>query len=153
MSPPSRRRRFPLLTRPRLSVFNTVFTGNAVLTKGVTGRIFGQASFTGGVGRPTWELRLEGPKQGLFDLAGDPLLMANSTCGYRSATLNIDITMTISPPPPSTGGISGTIGVSPAGRRVGELDDNFADVTTTQGSTLEGALKQILHIEWQRCRK
>jgi hypothetical protein len=114
-----------------LSVFNTEFLGSAVLVPGVNGKIFGQAYFTGGVGRPTWELDIIGPKQGLFTLTGDPTLLAKSVCGYRSATLSIDITMTISPPPPTQIGISGTIG----------------------GSTLTGVLKQILHVEWTPCSR
>ena len=114
-----------MLTRRSLSVFSTEFSGHANLNKGVNGRIVGQASFTGGIGRPKWDLNLKGPLTDVFTLKGDPLLIAKSTCGLHSATLNIDFTMFITPPAPTANGaISGTIGVSSASLRVGETGGN-----------------------------
>jgi len=98
---------------PRLSVFNTEFNGYASLRKGVSGRVIGTASFTGGTGKPRWDLGLSGPFVNTFTLTGDPKLRATSACGTRSATLNIDITMLLSPTAPTdTNALSGTMGVS-----------------------------------------
>jgi hypothetical protein len=75
----------------------------------VTGKAITDFSFTGGFGRPKWQLNLNGPYD-TFSLHADPSLIVNSPCGAGSAILNINTQVALNPLAPGTK--KGYIGVS-----------------------------------------
>ncbi|KAH0551160.1 hypothetical protein GP486_007504 [Trichoglossum hirsutum] len=109
------------------SVLTTDLEGFASLEPGVTGKAITEFSFTGGSGKPKWQLNFNGPFDDTFDLTADPNLIVSSPCGAGTATLNINTQVALNPLAPSSK--KGLIGVS----------------------DLQGFLRQKFHIKWAKC--
>lgn len=109
------------------SVLDTDMSGFASLENGVTGKAITDFSFTGGTGRPKWQLNFKGPFDDAFSLKAQPSLIVNSPCGAGTAILNINTQIALNPIAPS--GKKGYIGVS----------------------DLQAFLRQKFHVKWARC--
>ena len=83
------------------SVLDTDLSGFASLDANVTGKALTDFSFTGGTGRPRWQLDFRGPYNDAFDLHAAPSLIVNSPCGAGTAILNINTQIALSPIAPS----------------------------------------------------
>jgi len=83
------------------SVLDTDLSGFASLDANVTGKAITDFSFTGGSGRPRWQLDFKGPYDDAFNLKASPSLIVNSPCGAGTAILNINTQIALSPIAPS----------------------------------------------------
>jgi len=81
----------------QFSTLATDMKGFAQIPAGARGQCTNVFDFTGVQGQAAYAIRLDGPREGPFDLAADPDIVSWSPCGGQTAIMNLNTQCNISP--------------------------------------------------------
>lgn len=81
----------------QFSTLATDMKGFAQIPSGARGQCTNVFDFTGVQGQASYAIRLDGPREGAFDLKADPDIVSWSPCGGQTAIMNMNTQCNISP--------------------------------------------------------